>query len=209
MTGSVFQLTQAVYDEIICPCPQKGKPQEVCGLVRGRDNCGLKVARSRNLAPDPIHDYVVNPHTLLLQFEFEKAGDEMVAIYHSHPVTPAYPSASDAWNAYYPECVYLICSLHDDPAPDLRAFRLIDHDVPIDVIALHAALDWDETRPGRLAYFQPADVPAPPILQPIAAQVPAPFFLVYEIDQKTGKHLPPRVISVHKVAIQILADGLP
>jgi len=36
---------------------------------------------------------------------------ELLAIYHSHPRTEAYPSATDIRLAYYPDSSYLIISL--------------------------------------------------------------------------------------------------
>jgi proteasome lid subunit RPN8/RPN11 len=169
----VFCLTEAVYAEIVAHA-REGKPEEVCGILRGRGGTAQQLVRARNVAADRVIDYVVDPQTLLRQFEFEEHGDEMVAIYHSHPRSPAYPSASDAWNAYYPECVYLICSLQDDHAPDVRAFRLTPHDIAIDVKALCAGLSFDETRPRRFAYYQAAQARTR-VLQPVSGQVPAPF----------------------------------
>ncbi len=204
MSDPIFQLTQAVYEKIVSHA-REGKPQEVCGILRGQGRCAFEAVRAHNLAPDPIHDYEVDPQTLLLQFEFEPAGDEMVAIYHSHPVSPAYPSASDAWSAHYPDCTYLICSLQDDTVPVVRAFRLLPHDVSLDLPTLRASLDFDETRPGRFAYYQSAQTAPPPILQPVAASVPAPFYIVFEVDPETGQRLPPRVVSLSEEHIQILS----
>ena len=69
-------------------------------------------------------NYEVDPSALLVQFAWEDEGDTLAAIYHSHPASPAYPSASDAYNAHYPESVYLICSLQDDDHPVLNGFYL-------------------------------------------------------------------------------------
>ena len=56
----------------------------------------------------------------------EARGQEIVANYHSHPVSPAYPSPRDVAHAGWPEIVYLICSLADPEAPVVRAFRIED-----------------------------------------------------------------------------------
>jgi hypothetical protein len=151
-------------------------------------------------------DYVIDAPTVLRQVDFEEDGDAMVAIYHSHPVSPAYPSASDAWNAYYPDSAYLICSLEDDASPVLRAFRMVSHDVALELPRLRATLDFDETRPGRFAYYQAPDTPLPSVLDVIGAQIPTPLYIVFEISQETGKKFTPRVVSVQEVEIQIVAD---
>jgi proteasome lid subunit RPN8/RPN11 len=196
-----FWLTQAIYDEIVAHA-RAGKPQEVCGILRGRGGRAVEVLRGRNVATDPIRDYEVDAQTLLRQLDFEEAGDEMVAIYHSHPTSTAYPSASDAWNAHYPNCAYLICSFQDDEIPLLRAFGLVNHDVVLDLDNLRSELEFYETRPGRFAYYQMADAPVPLVLQPLAAQIP--FYVVFE---KAGKNLPPRLVSVLEYQIQIISNG--
>jgi proteasome lid subunit RPN8/RPN11 len=47
----------------------------------------------------------------------------MLAIYHSHTASPAYPSQTDINLATYPDAIYLILSLADGEAP-LRGFRI-------------------------------------------------------------------------------------
>ncbi|MEE8390688.1 MAG: M67 family metallopeptidase [Anaerolineae bacterium] len=205
MTENTFQLPQAVYDGIIARARQ-GKPQEICGILSGRGNKASQLVRGQNVASDPINDYVIDSQTLLLQFDFEETGDEMVAIYHSHPITPAYPSASDAWSAHYPDCAYLICSLKNDAAPVLRAFRLIAHDQPFDLASLRAALDFFETRPGLFAFYQPDDQPIPPALKNISAHAPVPFYVIFQLPENEGKNFLSRVVSVIEHQIQITPD---
>jgi proteasome lid subunit RPN8/RPN11 len=165
----------------------------VTGLVRGR-----------NVAPDPIMDYVVDSQTLLRQFDFEEQGERMIAIYHSHPVSVAYPSASDAWNAYYPDSAHLICSLQDDRTPIIRAFRLPEHDVSLKVEELRETLPFDETRPGRFAFYQASDTPLPGVLRPTCASVPTPFYVVFEPSDEPGKNPSYRVVSIQERPIEIL-----
>jgi proteasome lid subunit RPN8/RPN11 len=40
----------------------------------------------------------------------EDEGEELIAIYHSHPMGPAHPSATDLDEAAFPEVDYLIWS---------------------------------------------------------------------------------------------------
>ena len=200
-----FCLTEAVYAEIVAHA-REGKPEEVCGILRGRGGTAQQLVRARNVAADRVIDYVVDPQTLLRQFEFEEHGDEMVAIYHSHPRSPAYPSASDAWNAYYPECAYLICSLQDNHAPVVRAFRLTPQDIAIDVKALRAGLSFDETRPRRFAYYQAAQALVPPVLQPVSGQVPAPYYIVFEAPLEGRSDSAPRIVSVTEQPLQLLRN---
>lgn len=202
MGAAFLFLTRDVFDGIIAHA-REGKPKEVCGILRGRGDRAFKLVRGRNVAQDPFKDYVIDSQTLLLQFDFEEEGDEMVAVYHSHPVSPAYPSASDAWSAFYPECAYLICSLEDGERPVLRAFRMVPFDIVLEIARLRATLDFDETRPGRFGYYQPLDVPLPPVLQDSCTQVPTPFYIVFESAHQSGKKTTSRVVSIFEVEIQI------
>jgi len=148
MTNShTITLPQPVYDEIIAHA-QAGAPQEVCGILSGRDGVATELVRARNEAANPIMDYWVDGQTLLKQFDFEERGEEMIAIYHSHPVDPPYPSATDAANAFYPDAVYLICSLLQPEQPLIRGWRLVQEDLAGRPVALQPV----RGNPGFLAH---------------------------------------------------------
>jgi [CysO sulfur-carrier protein]-S-L-cysteine hydrolase len=53
-------------------------------------------------------------------------GTELLAIYHSHPHTVAYPSSTDVGLAYYPEALYIIISLENRGCPLVNAFRIVE-----------------------------------------------------------------------------------
>lgn len=155
---------------------QAGTPEEICGIVRGRNGIAKELVPSVNVAAERTIHYEVAPQVLMLQFRFEEAGDELTAIYHSHPASPAFPSATDAWNAQYPDAFYVICSLAR-PEPDIRAYRLQDAPFDCDLDALRQAVRFDETRPHLFAYFHPRATPLPPgIRGPSAGH---PFYAVF------------------------------
>ncbi len=52
-------------------------------------------------------------------------GEELVAIYHSHPITQPYPSPTDRSEAHYPDAFYVLVSLRDTH-PEIRAYRMRD-----------------------------------------------------------------------------------
>lgn len=161
---------------------REGKPEEICGILRGRGMEAYEVIRGQNVAAERIENYDLDPQTLLRQFQFEETGDEMMGIYHSHPVSVAYPSATDAWNAHYPDSIYFICSLEFDDAPVIRAFRMITHFIEIDLADVANAVEFYETRPGLFAYYQAADEKVPEVLKPVAASMALPFYIVYYRD---------------------------
>ena len=53
-------------------------------------------------------------------------GEELFAIYHSHPTSPAIPSAVDLEQAVYPAALYLIISLNTKGLLEMRGFRIDD-----------------------------------------------------------------------------------
>jgi len=97
-------------------------PNECCGWVRGRDGSVVEVHRSENERASP-YGYSLDPKSLLAAFNAAEDADE-VGIYHSHPRSPAEPSQTDINLAEYPEYTYLIVSLADDEAPEVRAWRI-------------------------------------------------------------------------------------
>ena len=52
-------------------------------------------------------------------------GIELLAIYHSHPETPARPSEEDIRLALTPNVSYIIISLAGE-TPDVKSFRIKD-----------------------------------------------------------------------------------
>jgi len=200
ISNAPVYLTDTVYDAII-EHSREGKPEEICGIVRGRELIGFEPIRGRNVAPEKIENYTVDPQTLLMQFEFEDAGDAMMGIYHSHPVSVAYPSATDAWSAYYPETIYLICSLEFDDAPVIRAYRMTPNYTDFELAPLQQALEFYETRPGLFAYYQPETDTLPDVLAAVAADVPQPFYVVYYEAEDEGES-DQRIVSLdeHPVA---------
>jgi len=105
---------------------REDSPNEVCGLIAGQDGQAVKLYRTTNSDPRPRVRYNVEPLELLnVLREIDEKGWNLMAIYHSHPMSEAYPSATDTSLAFYPEAVYIIVSLMDG-APEVRAFRIVD-----------------------------------------------------------------------------------
>lgn len=199
-TGQSVQIAHDVFAAIVAHA-RAGKPEEVCGIVRGRGLHALEAVRGRNIAAERTENYEVDPQTLLRQFDFEEQGDEMMGIYHSHPVSVAYPSATDAWNAHYPECVYFICSLEHDAEPVLRAFRLTPHWIEVELGRLRSEVTFHETRPGLFAYYQDAQQPVPPAVAPLAELVP--FYVDYFVDDH-GDVVDSRIVSVREHPVVVV-----
>jgi proteasome lid subunit RPN8/RPN11 len=104
-------------------------PNEACGLLSGTARQGVATTYhpARNVEASPLR-YSVHPDDLFrIIFAIEDAGEDLVAIFHSHTRSPAVPSRTDLRSAMYPDAVYLLASLADPSAsPDaaLRAWRI-------------------------------------------------------------------------------------
>ena len=120
-----IHLSRAQFDEIIAHA-REASPQECCGLIGGLiEGKAQTVYRARNVAGDPLTSYEAAPEDLFAaQRAMRERGEQLVAIYHSHPRSAdPQPSSTDVRLAYYPSAVYLIVGL-GDREPCLRAFRI-------------------------------------------------------------------------------------
>ena len=99
-------------------------PNECCGMLAGQDATATRVLRSTNAEASPFM-YVIDPREQMrIMDDIDDAGEDLLAIYHSHTRSAAYPSRTDVELAFYPDTLYLIVSLQDREKPDIRAFRL-------------------------------------------------------------------------------------
>jgi len=79
---------------------------------------------ARNVADRPSVHFLIDPHDHLAAIrDARRRSLDVVGFYHSHPGTPATPSATDVAEASYPDLVTVIVSLGTEP-PDLRLFRV-------------------------------------------------------------------------------------
>ena len=100
-------------------------PNEACGLIAGSLAAGRASTfhPARNVEASPLR-YNVHPEDLVrITFAIEDAGEDLVAIFHSHTRSAAVPSATDRRTAMYPEPFYLLATLADPDAPPARSLR--------------------------------------------------------------------------------------
>jgi [CysO sulfur-carrier protein]-S-L-cysteine hydrolase len=100
-------------------------PNECCGLLAGKDGAVGKHYRMTNTHRSPV-SYFMEPKEQFSAFKtMREEGLSLLAIYHSHPHTQAYPSPTDVRLAFYPDAAYLIISL-ERAEPVANAFRIQD-----------------------------------------------------------------------------------
>lgn len=123
MNGSPLALPRVAVNRLLAAA-QARPGEEVCGfVVRTADGCSVRPVT--NVADDPVRRFEMDPQGMIDAFRHAREdGEEILAIYHSHPTGPATPSALDRRLAYYPELPYLVISLGTRGVLELRAFQL-------------------------------------------------------------------------------------
>ena len=98
-------------------------PAECCGLLAGRADAVTRCFRLRNELASPIA-YQADARDLFTAFREMRESDlELLAIYHSHPTSPARPSRVDLAENFYGDIPRIIISLACG-SPVVKAFRL-------------------------------------------------------------------------------------
>ena len=126
-----MRMSHAQWEQMIAHA-QEIAPNECCGFLRARGGSVQEVHRGENLRSSP-YGYELDASSLLRANQLDADGDE-VAIYHSHPRSPAEPSQTDINLAYYPHWSYLIVSLQGEP--HVRAWKIADGDVTEETITV-------------------------------------------------------------------------
>ena len=69
--------------------------------------------------------------------DIRSASLDILAVYHSHPETPARPSAEDVRFALTPGIIHVIVSLQGDNGPVMKGFQIEDgsiNEVPVTIV---------------------------------------------------------------------------
>ncbi len=124
MIAESLIIPQQIFDDMLAHC-KAGYPNEACGILAGKDTEVSKIYKMTNIENSPI-TYMLDPKE---QFKVMKDMREnnlsMLAIFHSHPSSVAYPSSRDVSLAFYEDSVYIIISLMGKE-PAVRGFSIKD-----------------------------------------------------------------------------------
>jgi len=110
---------------------QQSPNKEICGLLSSRNENNSKQPVNcypvANTSTEPNHRYLMDPRQQIDTFRImRERSEELYAIYHSHPESPASPSAEDLRQASYPEALHIIISMSTTGTLQLRGFRFSD-----------------------------------------------------------------------------------
>jgi proteasome lid subunit RPN8/RPN11 len=121
-----MRISREMVEELVAHAREKA-PNECCGMIGGTDGRAVSVHPVTNAEASPLR-YRMDPQEQLDTMNaIEAAGQELLAIYHSHTKSAAYPSQTDVNEAeWWPDQVYVIVSLQDPDGPQVRGFRIRD-----------------------------------------------------------------------------------
>ncbi len=118
-----MRLPAQLLDELVAHARQDA-PNECCGMIAARDGEFTAHFPARNEFASPMRFQIDSRDQIRITKEIEERGDEIGAIFHSHPNSEAAPSQTDVNLArWWPGLIWVICSLASDE-PVVRAFRI-------------------------------------------------------------------------------------
>lgn len=128
MTGAL-RIPRTIVNQILHHA-QHAEGEEICGLIAGRGGVFTRCYPVANVARDKRYRFQMDPKGQIDAMRaMRAAGEELMAIYHSHPDAPATPSATDIAQDEYPDVLYLIVSLTTKGVLEMRGFVIRDREV--------------------------------------------------------------------------------
>jgi [CysO sulfur-carrier protein]-S-L-cysteine hydrolase len=118
----MIRIPREIVDEIVKQAKAE-LPNEACGLLAGK---GIEVQKRyalTNADASPEHFTFLPAEQFQVLRSARAEGLDIIANYHSHPVTPARPSEEDIRLAFDPNILYVIVSLAD-VTPVVKAYRI-------------------------------------------------------------------------------------
>jgi proteasome lid subunit RPN8/RPN11 len=116
-------------------------PNECCGYLLGNQEEVKEIFLSKNIHKTPITRYTMDPLDMLEADNIcEEKNLEILAIYHSHTHSQAYPSITDIKNAInsgWTDPKYILVSLVEKTRPIIRAYNISSDKVVNEIIIEH------------------------------------------------------------------------
>ena len=130
----MLKITQEIIDKIV----EHGRleaPLEACGYLAEKDGVICRHFKLTNTDQSPEH-YSMDPAEQFAVIRNSRDQGLIIrAVYHSHPETPARPSAEDIKLAYDPSLSYVIVSLAE-PVPTIKSFIIKKGEVQLEPLEI-------------------------------------------------------------------------
>jgi len=119
----MLNIPKNIHDDLIAHA-REGFPLEVCGILGGVGEDISLVYRMTNTDASNEHFMMEPREQFAVVKDLRSKGLSMLAVYHSHPETPARPSEEDIRLALTPGVSHVIISLADPQQPVVKSFRI-------------------------------------------------------------------------------------
>lgn len=121
--AAALSLTRAQLNTI-CGHALRHQPEEACGILAGdADGTVRRVFEMENVEHSATFYMMDSEEQFRVFDQIEQDGLTLLAIFHSHPHSAAFPSSRDCELAFYPDSLYMIVSLMGRE-PQSRVFRI-------------------------------------------------------------------------------------
>ena len=120
----MLKIPKNIRDEMLAQA-RKEAPIEACGYLAGKNGQVKKLFALKNAAASSERFFFEPKEQFQAAKDTRAAGLELLAVYHSHPATPARPSEEDLKLAFDPDIIYVIVSLLKSSS-NVTAFLLMN-----------------------------------------------------------------------------------
>lgn len=125
MTPEEIQIPRKITNQLL-HLAQISPDFEVCGLIGSKNCLPTHCYPINNSAEHPQQRFLLDAgQQISAMAKMRELGEDLFAIYHSHPTAPALPSTHDLELAAYPEALYLIISLNTKGILEMRGFKIV------------------------------------------------------------------------------------
>jgi len=128
-------ITQNVLDDLVSHA-KEGFPLEVCGILGGTGDTVSAIYRMTNTDASNEHFMMDPKEQFAVVKDLRNKGLSMLAIYHSHPESPARPSEEDIKLALTPGVSHVIISLADALQPVVKSYKIDQGEVNLEVLEI-------------------------------------------------------------------------
>ncbi len=127
-----FQLSRSLAKQITTEA-EMAAPEEICGVLVGRDHTITDAVSIPNIAKSPQRAFVIEPAALVQAISSaETSGKQVIGYYHSHIHHEAQPSPTDIREWNYPDLLMVIVSV---AAKKVAAWQVRSADVtPVELV---------------------------------------------------------------------------
>jgi proteasome lid subunit RPN8/RPN11 len=131
-----LKIPKTIFEQILEQARMEA-PIEACGILAGKNRKVEKFYPMTNTENSSNHFMMEPKEQFAVVKDIRAAGLEMLSIFHSHPESPACPSAEDIKLALTPDVIYVIVSLHESGNPVINGFLINDGSikkVPVEIL---------------------------------------------------------------------------